>query len=470
MLPIAVADAFAALVPILQAGVDQPYLFQARQMQALSLGVHIPLVCFGIAFPAMVLYMEGLYLRTGDPLYKAIAKRWSKVMLILFAVGVVTGTILSFELGLLWPGFMERFAEVFGMAFALEGLSFFVEAIFIAIYVYGWDRLPARAHLLAGIPIVIAGMTGSLMVIGVNGWMNDPGGFELDESGNVVDVNPFAAFVNSNVWHETVHMYLAGFLVAGFLVAGVYAYGWLRGKRDRYHRAALVVPLTFACLAAPAQVVVGDWAARTVAETQPTKLAALEGLDETTVGADLSVGGIMIGDDVYGAITIPNGLSLLARHDPDARIEGLDAVPAEDRPPVPVVRNAFQLMVGIGFALALLSAIYLIIAVVQRRLPRTRWFYWGVVAAGPAALVALISGWIVTEVGRQPWIVYEVMRVEEAVTGADGIPVGYATLAFVYLGLAAIVLYLLRRLAGRPIELEAGSASGDGSTAREGGG
>ncbi|NEE01050.1 cytochrome ubiquinol oxidase subunit I [Phytoactinopolyspora halotolerans] len=414
-------------------------------MQALSLAVHIPLVCFGIAFPAMVLYMEGLHLRTGDPLYRAIAKRWSKVMLILFAVGVVTGTILSFELGLLWPRFMERFAEVFGMAFALEGVSFFVEAIFIAIYVYGWDRLPARAHLLAGVPIVVAGMTGSLMVIGVNGWMNDPGGFELDAAGNVTDVNPFAAFVNSNVWHETVHMYLAGIMVAGFIVAGVYAFGWLRGKRDRFHRAAMVVPLTFACLAAPVQIVVGDWAARTVAEVQPTKLAAIEGLEETTAGADLTIGGIL---------TIPDGLSLLAQHDPDAVITGLDAVPVDERPPVAVVQTAFQTMVGIGTALAVLAAVYLATMVWRRRLPRSAWFYRAVVAAGPLALVALIAGWIVTEVGRQPWIVYRVMRVEEAVTGAGGIPVGYVTLALVYAGLAAIVLFLLRRLARRPLEVE----------------
>ncbi|HEY6737878.1 MAG TPA: cytochrome ubiquinol oxidase subunit I [Actinopolymorphaceae bacterium] len=438
------------------ADVDQPYLLQARQMQALSLGVHIPLVCFGIAFPAIVLFMEGLYLRTGDTLYRAVAKRWSKVMLILFAVGVVTGTILSFELGLLWPRFMESYGEVFGMAFALEGVSFFTEAIFIAIYVYGWDRLPPRFHFVSGIPIVLAGATGSLMVIGVNGWMNDPGGFTLDGQGNVTNVNPFAAFVNSNVWHETFHMYLAGFIVVGFLVAGVYAAAWLRGKRDRYHRIALVVPLTVAALAAPVQVVVGDWAARTVADTQPTKLAAFENLRETTRGADLGLGGVMIGDQVYGAITIPDGLSLLADHDPNSVIEGLDAVPPSDQPPVPWVRNAFQLMIAIGMGLALLGVIHLYVLVRRGRPPRSRWFYRAVVVAGPAALVALISGWIVTEVGRQPWIVYRVMRVEDAVTGAEGIPVGYGFLALVYLGVAAIVLYLLRRLAGRPIELEFG--------------
>jgi cytochrome d ubiquinol oxidase subunit I len=444
--------------------VDQPYLLEARQMQALSLGVHIPLVCFGIAFPAMVLFMEGLYLRTGDPVYKAVAKRWSKVMLMLFAVGVVTGTILSFELGLLWPRFMETFGEVFGIGFALEGVSFFIEAIFITIYVYGWDRLSPKAHLLSGVPIVISGMTGSMLVIAVNGWMNDPGGFDIDAAGVVSDVRPFEALFNNNLWHELVHMYLAGILVAGFLVAGVYAFAWLRGKRDRYHRAALVVSLTFAACAAPMQVIVGDWAARTVADKQPTKLAAFEGLDETTKGADLTLGGIYYDGEVHGGITIPDALSFLAFHDPDATVEGLDAVPADDRPPVGWVRNSFQVMVGIGTGLALLGVGYLFVWLRKRRLPRSRWFYRAVVAAGPAAFVALIAGWIVTEVGRQPWIVYEIMRTEESVTGADAIPVGYATLAIVYVAVGSIVLYLLRRLARQPVEIEMGAPTAEGPT------
>jgi len=375
-------------------------------------------------------------------------------MLILFAVGVVTGTILSFELGLLWPRWMETFGEVFGVAFLLEGISFFTEAIFIAIYVYGWDRLGPRAHFLSGIPIAIAGVVGSLMVIGVNGWMNNPTGFELVR-GEVVSVRPFEALFNDHVWHEHVHMYLAAYVVAGFVVAGVYAAAWLRGRRDRYHRVALVVPLTFAAIAAPAQVLVGDWAARSVAEEQPTKLAALEGLERTTEGAPLTVGGFYVDGKVRGGIEVPKLLSLLAFHDPDAEVRGLDAVRADDRPPVAWVRNAFTAMVAIGTALALLGLGYLMTVGRRRRLPRSRWFYRAVVAAGPLAVVALIAGWITTEVGRQPWIVYEVMRTSEAVTGADGIPVGYVTLVAVYTGLAAVVLFLLRRLAKRPVELEA---------------
>lgn len=440
------ADAFSQ--------VNQPYLFEARQMQALSFGVHIPLVCFGVAFPAIVLFMEGLYRRTGDVVYRQIAKRWSKVMMILFAVGVVTGTILSFELGLLWPRFMEEFGDVFGLAFALEGLSFFVEAIFITIYVYGWDKIPDRAHFLVGFPIVISGVTGSFLVITVNGWMNNPTGFDIDAAGNVTNVEPLKALFNDFFWHEAFHMYVAGFIVAGFLVAGVYAYSWLKGNRGRYYRAALIVPLTVACIAAPAQLVMGDWAGRTVAENQPTKLAAFEGLEETTKGAPFTLGGIYIDGETRGGITVPDMLSLLAFHNPTATVQGLDAVPEEDQPPVAVVRNAFTTMIFIGTGLALLSFFYLFMWFRKGRLPRSKWFYRLVVIAGPGAVVALIAGWVTTEVGRQPWVVYEVMRTEQAVTGAEGVPIGYATLAAVYLGLATVVLVLLRRLARQPIEHE----------------
>jgi cytochrome d ubiquinol oxidase subunit I len=434
-------------------GASQAYLLEARQMQALSLGVHIPLVCFGISFPAMVLFVEWRYNRTGDPVYKTLAKRWSKVMLILFAIGVVTGTILSFELGLLWPRFMEQWGEVFGFAFAIEGLAFFVEAIFIAVYVYGWDRLSPRMHFLSGIPIALAGVLGSTSVIAVNGWMNNPQGFDVS-NGEVTNVRPFEALFNPHLWHEEVHMYLAGFIVASALVAGVYAVAWLRGRRDRYHRAGLVVPLAVLSLAAPAQIVVGDWAARTVAESQPTKLAAMEGLNETTQGAGLTVGGIYLNGEVHGGVTIPKLLSILSYHDPNATVQGLDEVPPDDRPPVAWVRNSFQIMVGIGTLLALLGAWFLWGRWRHGALPRTPWFYRAVVLAGPAALVALICGWFVTEIGRQPWIVYEFMRVEEAVTGAQGIPIGYATLVVVYAGLIVIALYMLRRLARTPPEVE----------------
>jgi cytochrome d ubiquinol oxidase subunit I len=432
-------------------GGPQPDLLEARQMQALSLAVHIPIVCFGIAFPAMFLFVEGLYLRTGDATYKALAKRWSKVALTIFAVGVITGTILSFEFGLLWPDFMATFGQVFGIAFGLEGISFFVEAIFIAIYVYGWEKLSRRAHFLTGIPVVISGFAGSFNVIAVNGWMNDPQGFDVVD-GKVVNPRPWDALINDNMWHELFHMYIAGYIVAGFIVAGVYASAWLKGRRDRYHRTALVVALSFACLAAPVQVIIGDWAGRSVAANQPVKLAAFEGLSHTTRGAPFTLGGVFDAKEqrVRWGIEVPKLLSLLAKHDPHAKIVGLDSVPAADRPPVNVVRFAFQTMVGIGTALALLGVVFFFTWLRKHRLPRSRWFYRAVMVAGPLSLVALIAGWITTEVGRQPWIVYEVMRTRQAVTSADGLEVGYALLILVYIVLGAGVAWLLRRLTRKP--------------------
>ncbi len=433
--------------------VQQDYLLQARQMQAMSFAVHIPIVCFGISFPAIVMFVEWMYLRTGDPVYRQLAKRWSKVMLALFAVGVVTGTILSFELGILWPNFMSTFGEVFGLGFTLEGFSFFTEAIFIAIYLYGWDRMAPKMHFLSGIPVVISGLTGSLTVITVNAWMNNPTGFRL-EDGKAVDVKPWKAlFGNDYFWHELVHMYVAGYIVTGFLVAGVYAWGWMKGERGRYHRVALTVALTAACVAAPVQVIVGDWAAREVATHQPVKLAAFEGLQETTRAAPLNIGGIYSESEqrVKGGVEIPKLLSLFAFHDPNAKVTGLDSVPEEDRPPVAITRISFSTMVGIGTLLAALSVFFLWHRL-RRRLPESVWFWRAVVASGPLSLVALIAGWVSTEVGRQPWVVYKVMRTEEAVTGAGGIPVGYAVLAVVYVLLVAATIWILRRLAAVPLE------------------
>jgi cytochrome bd ubiquinol oxidase subunit I len=445
----------ASIVTLALAPIHKDYLLEARQMQALSFAVHIPLVCFGVAFPAILMFVEWLYLRTGDGLYRTLAKRWTKVMVALFAVGVITGTILSFEMGLLWPNFTATFGSVFGLGFAVEGFSFFVEAIFIGIYVYGWDRLSPRAHFASGIPIVISGFTGSLMVISVNAWMNHPSGFRLS-GGQAVDVHPLAAlFGNGYLWHELVHMYVAAYIVTGFLVAGAYAFGRLRGRWGRYERTALAIPLTVAALAAPVQVLVGDWNGREVAGAQPTKLAAIEGLPETTSGASLHLLGWYTDGEIKYGIAIPKLLSLLAFHDPNATVQGLDAVPADQRPPVNVVRAAFQTMVGIGTLLALLGVAYLAVRVRRKRLPESPWFYRALVIAGPLSVVALISGWVTTEVGRQPWVVYEVMRTSDAVTGASGIPVGYATLALVYLGVGIGVAWILRRLAQVPLELPA---------------
>jgi cytochrome d ubiquinol oxidase subunit I len=436
--------------------VDQNYLLQARQMQAMSFVMHVPLVCFGIAFPSLVIFMEWLGLRTGKSHFMALARRWSKVMITLFAAGVVTGTLLSFELGMLWPGFMSAFGDVFGLAFGLEGFSFFIEAIFISIYVYSWDKISPKKHILTGIPVIAAGITGSMMVIAVNAWMNNPSGFSVDQTGRVTDVKPFEAlFANGHLWPQLTHMYIAAYIVVGFLIAGIYSFAWLKGRRGAYFRTALVVPLAVACLAAPAQLLIGDWAARTVADDQPIKLASFEGLYKTTEGAPETILGWYEPDGTieYG-IEIPKLLSLLAYHDPNATVQGLDTVPEDDLPPINVVRIAFQTMVGIGTGLAALAAWFLWIWFRRRRLPQTKWFYRAVVLAGPAAVIALIAGWVTTEVGRQPWVVYGVMRTEQAVSGADGIVFGFAALIAVYAVLVATLFWVLRRIARQPLPAE----------------
>jgi cytochrome d ubiquinol oxidase subunit I len=269
----------------------------------------------------------------------------------------------------------------------------------------------------------------------------------------VVDVHPWSAlFANSFFWHEFVHMYFAGYIVAGFLVSAAYAWGFLRGRWGRYERTALTIALSAAAVAAPLQVVIGDWAAREVAQKQPVKLAAFEGLGQTTRGAPEHILGWYNGRRVVDGIEIPHLLSLLSFHSWDATVTGLDSVPARDRPPVNVVRFSFQTMVGIGTLLALIGVMYVFVRLRLGRLPRSRWFYRAVVLAGPLSVVALIAGWITTEVGRQPWIVYDVMRTQQAVTGASGIPVGYGTLVVVYLALAAAVAWLLRRFSRVPLE------------------
>jgi cytochrome d ubiquinol oxidase subunit I len=435
------------------APVDQHYLLEARQMQALSFAVHIPLVAFAISFPAMVLFVEWLGHRTGDRLYLTLARRWTRVMVALFAVGVITGTVLSFEMGLLWPNFTGTFGSVFGLGFAIEGFSFFMEAIFIGIYVYGWGRLSGRAHLWSGIPIKITRLTGSLMVISVNAWMNHPGGFHL-QNGKVVGVDPFQAlFANSYFWHELIHMYIAGYIVSGFIVAACYAAARLRGRFSKYERTALAIPLTIAALASPVQLLVGDWAARDVATTQPIKLAAIEGLYKTTRGAPEHILGWYTNNQIKAGISIPHLLSLLAFHSWNAKVQGLQSVPANQRPPINIERFAFQAMVGIGTLMALLGVVYLAIWIWRRRLPESTWFYRAVVLAGPLSVVALISGWVVTEVGRQPWVVYRVMTTASAVTGAHGIPVGYGVLAGSYVVVACGLVWVLRRLARAPLDL-----------------
>jgi cytochrome d ubiquinol oxidase subunit I len=421
-------------------------LFPARMQMALSLGWHIVFSCFGMVFPVIVVFTEWRAHRRGNPILLDLARTWSKVMGVLFAAGAVSGTLLSFEMGILWPGLMRPFGEVYGFPFVLEGFAFFLEAIFVGIYLFGWDRMSPRAHMLSALPIIVSGVAGAFFVIAANAWLNNPTGFKLD-NGRVVDVDPVGAMFGPSTWPQFVHMVMAAYMVTGYLVASVYAVGMLRGRRDRYHRFGLLIPLTFAAIATPIQLVVGDWIAGAVAENQPIKLAAMEGLWATGRGVPLSIGGLFLNDRLQWALEIPWGLSLLVTHDPNGQVTGLQSVPPDLRPPVNVVHLAYDTMVGVGSALALLALWFGWSWWRHHRIPRPVWFLRAAAVAGPAAVLAMETGWTTTEVGRQPFIVYKILRTADAVSPAAGIPFGFVAVTAIYAVLTVLTVFVLRRLA-----------------------
>jgi cytochrome d ubiquinol oxidase subunit I len=422
----------------------------ARSQMAFTLGFHIILACIGVAFPAIILVANYLGLRRGDPVALELARRWSKVAAVTFVVGAITGTVLSFEMGLLWPEFMRRFGDVFGLPFALEGIFFFTEAIFIAIYIYGWNRLSGWVHFWTGVPVVLAGLGGAWSVVAANSWMNQPDGFKLAADGTVTDVDALDAFFNGAVAYEAPHMILAAYIVTGFLVASVYAVGMLRGRRDRHHRLGLLIPFTVAAIATPIQFGVGDTAARSIAKDQPIKFAAMECVQTTHRHVTEYIYGRCTDDGVKGGIGIPGFDSWLVGFSTDTKVIGLDTVPPDDRPPANTLLHwAFDTMVGICTALMALGAWLGIVWLRRRDIPRTKWFLRAVAVSGLAAIVALECGWIVTEVGRQPWIVYEVMRTEDAVTQADGVWVSLGVVLVLYTALGIATVMVLRAMARR---------------------
>ena len=421
----------------------------ARSQMAFTLGFHIVLASLGVGFPLVMLIANYIGLKRGDEVALLLARRWSKVVAITFAVGAVTGTVLSFEFGLLWPEFTGRFGEVFGVLFAIEGIFFFLEAIFVAIYIFGWKRLSPWTHFWSGVPIAICGIGGAFSVVAVNGWMNQPQGFTLKGS-EVTDVEPLKVIFNPAVPYEVPHMILAAYLVTGFLVASVYAVGMLRGRRDRYHRLGLLIPLTLAVIMTPIQFAVGDTAARAIANDQPIKFAAMECVQETSTHVTEYIYGRCTSDGVKGGIGIPGFDSFLVGWSTSTQVTGLDTVPPDDRPPANTMLHwAFDTMVGICSVLILLGLWLGISWWRKRDIPGSPWFLRAVALSGIAAVVALECGWIVTEVGRQPWVVYEIMRTKDAVTGASGIWVTFAIVFVLYAVLGAATVITLRTLARR---------------------
>ncbi|GAA3628001.1 cytochrome ubiquinol oxidase subunit I [Microlunatus ginsengisoli] len=427
----------------------------ARSQMAFTLAFHIILVPLGVSWAFMTLIANLKGIRHDDPAALMLAQRWSKYMAVTFAVGAVTGTVLSFEFGLLWPQFMGAWGEAFGVPFAFEGIFFFTEAIFVAIYIFGWRRLKPWAHFWTGMPIVIAGVFGSVSVVAANAWMNAPGGYTLNSAGAVVAVDPIGVIFNKSMPLQAAHMVVAAYLVGGFLISSVYATALLRGRRDRYHLLGFLIPFTVAAIAAPVQMGVGDALARWVYDNQPVKFAVIEMVPTTSSDVpETLLGHLNSEGQVVGGIPIPGLASWLSDPStgPATVVQGLDTVPASDRPTIRatnIVHLCWDLMVGFGTLLFLLALWYAISWVFRRRMPQSKAFLLLAAAAGVMAIVAMEAGWIVTEVGRQPWIVYNVMRVEDAATANQGVWMTFVAIVLLYLTLAVTTIVILRSMSRR---------------------
>jgi cytochrome bd ubiquinol oxidase subunit I len=421
-------------------------LLAARSQMAVSLAFHIIFAVVGIGMPVLMVIAERRWQKTGDAIHLDLAKRWSKGTAILFAVGAVSGTVLSFELGLLWPGFMELAGGIIGMPFSLEGFAFFTEAIFLGIYLYGWDRISPRAHLWSGVAVAVSGAASGIFVVTANSWMNSPAGFDLVE-GRPVNIDPIAAMLNPMAFQQTLHMTIAAYVATGFAVAGIHAFLLLFDRTNAFHRRALSAALIVGVPAALLQPISGDISARSVAARQPVKLAAMEAHFETIAGAPLTLGGFpdMDTGEIRYAIKIPYGLSLLAFHDPKAVVRGLRDFPRSDWPNVPIVHIAFQIMVALGTYLALLSGWIAWRAFRKKDLCSSRWLLRAIALASPMGFIAIEAGWTVTEVGRQPWIIQGVLRTADAVTPMPGLIVPFLLFTLLYCFLGVIVVWLLYR-------------------------
>jgi cytochrome d ubiquinol oxidase subunit I len=422
------------------------HVIAARAQMGTSLAFHIVFAALGVGLPLLVVVAEGLWLRTKRRAYYDLARTWAKGMAILFAVGAVSGTILAFELGLLWPQFMKYAGGIIGLPFSLEGFAFFIEAIFIGLYLYGWERLSPRAHWLTGIPIVISGAVSAGFVTTANAWMNMPTGFRI-ENGKVVDVQPLVAMLSPPSLVEVVHTTLAAYVVTGFGAAAVCAWVLLRngtqGRREQV-RAGLTIAMIVASIAIPLQMIVGDVIARFDADNEPVKFASMEALFHTQRNAPITIGGIVTADGVRYGVEIPGALSFLAAFDVNAEVKGLDLVPANDRPPVPVVHYSFDTMVGTATLMLLIAVAWAFVTLRKRAAPR--WLLIGIALSGPLSVIAMEAGWFVTEFGRQPWIARGLLRTTDAVTIAPGLDVQFYAFSVVYVILAVTCWWLLRRV------------------------
>ncbi len=429
-------------------------LLAARAQMGTSLAFHIIFSLFGVGLPLFLCIAEGLALKTQDPTWLLLARRWSKAAAVLFAIGAVSGTIISFELGLLWPTYTKFAGQVVGLPFLLEGFAFFVEAIFLGLYLYGWNKLSPRVHWLCSFPIWISGMLSAWFIISANSWMNTPAGFAI-RNGQIVDVNPWQAIFNPSMPYETIHMLLACFVVTSLVIAGICAFALLRGKRGDYYQKGLLLALLIALITTPLQIFTGDLNARFLSQAQPIKFAAMEGDFQTENGPPLRVGGIADPQtgQVYYALEIPHGGSLLLYLNLNGKVRGLDAFAKQDWPnAIPYVHLSFDTMVGCGFfALLVVILFWLLFWRQKLRVLEKRWLLGGIILAGPLTVVAVICGWMVTEMGRQPWVINGFLRTSDAVTPAPWVSFSFLVFVVIYLLLAFALIRLLLGLARQPL-------------------
>lgn len=418
----------------------------ARSQMALSLGFHIIFSCIGMVMPFFMAVSHYYWLRTNDVIYKNLTKAWSKGVAIFFATGAVSGTVLSFELGLLWPEFMKHAGPIFGMPFSLEGTAFFIEAIALGFFLYGWNRFNPWFHWFTGVVVGVSGLASGILVVAANAWMNSPAGFDFVD-GKYINIDPIAAMFNDAWFSQALHMCIAAFVATGFAVAGVHALMILKGKNIRFHSKAFKIAAIFATIAAVLQPLSGDISAKDVAKRQPAKLAGMEAHFHTEESAPLILGGIVDEDkkEVKYAIKLPGMLSFLAHGDFKTPVTGLDQIPEDEQPPVAVTHYAFQIMVGLGMIMLLISILYFIGLWKKPEWLNSRWLLKLFVAATPMGFIAVEAGWTVTEVGRQPWIIHGVMKTADAVTPMPGIIYSFYLYSAVYISLAVIVAFMLYR-------------------------
>lgn len=420
--------------------------FAARSQMALSLGFHIIFACIGMVMPFFMAVAHYKWLRTGNYVYRNITKAWSKGVAIFFATGAVSGTVLSFELGLLWPTFMEHAGPIFGMPFSLEGTAFFIEAIALGFFLYGWDRFNKWFHWFTGVVVGVSGLVSGILVVAANAWMNSPAGFEF-VNGQYINIDPIKAMFNDAWFSQALHMSIAAFASTGFAVAGIHALMVLRGSNVNFHTKAFRIAAVFGTVAALLQPLSGDISAKDVAKRQPAKLAAMEAHFHTEEKASLIIGGIPNEKEktVDYAIRIPGALSFLAHGNFNAEVTGLDQIPEENHPPVAVTHYAFQVMVGLGTIMMLISALFYLAVFKKKSWFQRRWLLKLFVIATPMGFIAVEAGWTVTEVGRQPWIINGIMRTKDAVTPMPGIAYSFYIFTAVYISLSCIVAFLLYR-------------------------